>query len=107
MAYAGSPSDLAKQPAPATSSEPVGSWKPLVTAIVIVAIVLVAAISSAFLAGSNRVAPAGLSRAQIAGLQQSVAPAGLSRAQIAGLQQSVSRIVPQTGPSVRLPRSHR
>jgi hypothetical protein len=106
MAYAGNASDLAKQTAPSTSSGRAGSWKPLVTAIVVVAILVVAAMSAAFLAGSNRavglptaglsraqiddvlvpVAPAGLSRAQIDDVLVPVGPASLSRAQIASLQ---------------------
>jgi hypothetical protein len=54
MAYAGNPSDLAKQPASSSSSGNAGSWQPLLTAIVVVAIVVVVAMATAFIAGSNR-----------------------------------------------------
>jgi hypothetical protein len=117
MAYAGNASDLAKQTAPSTSSGRAGSWKPLVTAIVVVAILVVAAMSAAFLAGSNRAVglpTAGLSRAQIDDVLVPVAPAGLSRAQIASLQsvapaanlqRGISRMVYQTAPQIRLRRT--
>jgi hypothetical protein len=86
MAFAGSASDLAKQPAPATSGERAGSWKPLVTTIVVVAIVVTAMATASFI-GSNRVAPvapagpAGLTRPQIDD-QLPVAAPGLTRPQI-------------------------
>jgi hypothetical protein len=149
MAYAGTPSDLAKQPGSTTSGR-TGSTKPLITAIAVLAIIVVGAMAFAFVA-SNKVVglptpdraydqveaqrgtalapatvdrsydqieaqrgaatlpagPTGMSRAQIASLQQSIAstnlthaqvgsipwsagPAGLSRAQIASLQQSIA-----------------
>ena len=87
MTFAGSASDLAKQPAPAMSGERAGSWKPLVTVIVAAAIV-VTAVATASLAGSNRgaplapAAPAGLTRPQIDDVQLPVAGAGLTRPQI-------------------------
>ncbi len=87
MTYAGSASDLANRSAPSTPSERAGSWKPLAIAFVVVAIV-VTAMATASLAGSNRGAPlapagpAGLSRPQIDDLQLPVAGAGLTRPQI-------------------------
>jgi hypothetical protein len=55
MAYAGNASDLAKQPAPSSSSRDSGSWQPLLTAVVVVAILIVVAMATAFIANSNRV----------------------------------------------------
>jgi hypothetical protein len=115
MAYAGIPSELTKQPAPSTSSGRVGSSKSLLSLIVILAIIVVVAMATAFLAGSNRgvglptadrsydqieaqrgattlaATAADRSYDQIEaqrGAPLSVGPAGLSRAQIASLQAS-------------------
>ena len=90
MAHVGTPADLAKQPAASTGR--IDPWKPLFAAMVIIAMVAVVAMASAFLAGSNRVTSTGLGRAQIDDLQLPVAPAALGRAQIDDLQLPVAPV---------------
>ena len=51
MAYAGNASGVAKQPAPTRDA---GSWQPLLTAVVVVTILVVVAMATAFIANSNR-----------------------------------------------------
>ncbi len=89
MAYAGNPSDLAKQPAPSTSSGHAGSWQPswqsLLTAIIIVAIIIVVAMATVF----TRATPLSVAPG-------SYAPADRSYEQIEKLQADVSRMVYQT-----------
>jgi hypothetical protein len=102
MAYAGNPSDLAKQPAPSTSSARAGSWRPLFTAIVIVAIILAVAMATVF-TRANGLSAADRSYAHVEALRgaTSVAPGAFAPAvrhdeQIAKLQAGVSRMVYQT-----------
>ncbi len=102
MAFVGNAPGLATQPASSTSGGHVGSWK-----LPVIVVVTGAVLATAFILGSNHVAPAGLIRPQIddlqlpvaqAGLirpqiddvQLPIAPAGLSRAQIASLGQTVA-----------------
>lgn len=112
MAYAGNPSDLAKQPAPSTSSGHAGSWQrswqPLLTAIVIVAIIVMVAMATVFTRAKGLSAD-DRSYDQIEALRGatplSVAPGAFAPAdrhdeQIAKLQAGVSRLVYQTADPV-------
>lgn len=55
MAHAGTPTDLAKQPATSSSSGQVGPWKALLTAIIILAIGLVMAMAVSFIAANRAI----------------------------------------------------
>jgi hypothetical protein len=111
MAYAGNPSDLAK-PAPTTSSglaeSRQRSWKPLLTAIVIVAIIVVVAMATV-LTRAKGLSAEDRSYDQIEALRGATslsvapgtfAPAARHDEQIEKLQAGVSRMVYQTADPV-------
>jgi hypothetical protein len=104
MAYAGNPSDVAKQTAPSSSNEHAGSWQLVLAAIVIIAIIVVVAVAPVF--NRAQVLPVdderGVTSLSIA--PKSVVPADRSVEQRGALQAGVSRMVYQT-PLLLAPKS--
>jgi hypothetical protein len=95
MAYAGNPSDVTKQATPANSGQYAGSWRPLLAAVVVMAIIVVVAMAPV-LNRTQRVPlddERGVTSLSIA--PTSIVPADRSLQQSATLQTGVSRMVYQ------------